>query len=130
MSRMAPGILVHDVWEVPLEAPAMQAATVETCFVATLPGDVDPAALGERLRAVLAAETLPRERRGKEYDLRPLIYNLALAEVAGPGWQLTLRLALEPGATGRPDEVLDALGLNPLELHVHRTAIVLAEEAQ
>jgi radical SAM-linked protein len=127
MSRMAPGILVHDVWEVPLEAPAMQAVTVETCFVASLPGDVDPVVLRERVQAVLAAETLPRERRGKEYDLRPLIYDLALHEIAGAGRQLTLRLSLEPGATGRPDEVLDALGLNPLDLHVHRTAIVLGD---
>ena len=126
MSRMAPGITVHEVWEVALEAPAMQAVTVETAFFASLPDGVDVVALQQRVAAALAAQTLPRERRGKEYDLRPLIHDLALAPVDG-GWQLALRLALEPGATGRPDEVLAALGLDPLDLHVHRTAIVVRD---
>jgi radical SAM-linked protein len=126
MSRMAPGITVHEVWEVPLEAPAMQAATVETMFVAFLPEGVDMTALQQKVAAALAAQTLPRERRGKEYDLRPLIHDLALSPVEG-GWQLALRLALEPAATGRPDEVLAALGLDPLDLHVHRTAIMLRD---
>src|SRR5690606_31263699 len=49
MSRMAPGILIHEVWEVPLEAPAMQAATVETTFQAHLPPGVDVAGLQERV---------------------------------------------------------------------------------
>jgi radical SAM-linked protein len=126
ISRMAPGLTVHEVWEVPLEAPAMQAATVETTFVAFLPEKADMRALQQRVAAALAAQTLPRERRGKEYDLRPLIHDLALAPMDG-GWQLALRLALEPGATGRPDEVLAALGLAPLDLRVHRTAIVLRD---
>lgn len=125
MSRMAPGIFIHDMWEVPLDVPAMQAITVETTYVAVLPDEVDVAAVGERVAALLAAESVPRERRGKTYDLRPLVYDLALSEQPVVGRQLMLRLALQPGATGRPDEVLEALGLDPLDLHVHRAAIVL-----
>ncbi len=126
MSRMAPGITVHEIWQVPLTAPAMQAVTAEATFVAFLPAEIDVAALQQRVVAALAAQTLPRTRRGKAYDLRQLIHDLALAQV-DDDWQLTLRLALEPGATGRPDETLAALGLEPLDLHVHRTAIVLRD---
>jgi radical SAM-linked protein len=129
MARMAPGILIHKLWEVPLEAPAMQAATIETTYVAILPEECDAAAVQERVAALLVADGIPRERRGKTYDLRPLIYDLAVHEAPQVGWQLTLRLALQPGATGRPDEVLDALGLDPLDLHVHRTAIVFEDGA-
>lgn len=125
MSRMAPGILIHEVWEVPLEVPAMQATTVETTFQAYLPGERDVAGLQEQVTALLAAESLPRERRDKRYDLRPLVHDLSLEQAADGGWQLTLRLALREGAVGRPDEVLDALGLDPLDLHLHRTSIVL-----
>lgn len=128
MSRMAPGILIHEVWEVPLEAPAMQAVTVETTFDAFLPPDVDSAGLQERVEALLAAESLPRERRDKRYDLRPLVHDLSLARADEGDWRLTLRLALREGATGRPDEVLDALGLDPLDLHLHRTSIVLDDD--
>ncbi|MDT8304564.1 MAG: TIGR03936 family radical SAM-associated protein [Anaerolineae bacterium] len=129
MSRMAPGIVIYEMWEVPLDAPAMQAATVETTYVAVLPEEIDSNAVGERVAALLATESVPRERRGKRYDLRPLVYDLTLDEEPQAGWQLTLRLALEPGATGRPDEVLDAIGLDPLDLHVHRIAIVLEDGA-
>lgn len=129
MSRMAPGILIHEVWEVPLESPAMQAVTVETTFQALLPPEVDVAALRERIDRFLSAESAPRERRGKPYDLRPLVYGLSLAQTADAEWQLTLRLALQEGAAGRPDELLDALALDPLDLHLHRTSIVLDGEA-
>ncbi len=128
MGRMAPGIVIHDVWETPLEAPAMQAMTVETTFVAVLPPDVDIAGLQERVTALLAAEALPRERRGKKYDLRPLVHDRSLAQAADGDWRLSLRLALREGATGRPDAALDALGLDPLDLHLHRTRIVLEGE--
>lgn len=128
MSRMAPGIAVHRVWEVPLAAPAMQAITVETTFQAYLPPEIEGTGLRERIAAFLAAESVLRERRGKRYNLRPLVYELSLAETADAGRQLTLRLALREGATGRPDEVLDALELNPLDLHLHRTRIVLDGE--
>jgi radical SAM-linked protein len=125
MSRMAPGILIQRVWETPLEAPAMQAVTVETTFQALLPPEVDAAALHERIRTFLSAATVRRERRGKLYNLRPLVYDLSLAQTAEVDWRLTLRLALREGATGRPDEVLDALQLDPLDLHLHRTSIIL-----
>jgi radical SAM-linked protein len=125
MISMAPGILVQQLWEVPLEAPAMQAITVETAFQVLLPPEVNIADLRERVGALLSAGTLPRQRRGKGYDLRPLVHDLALAESEEGACRLTLRLALRPGATGRPDEVLDALHLDPLDLHLHRTSIVL-----
>ena len=40
---------------------------------------------------------------------------------------LHMRLHLKPGRNGRPDEVLIALGLDPLAARIHRTAIVLNE---
>jgi hypothetical protein len=39
-----------------------------------------------------------------------------------------MHLYLLPGKTGRPDEVLDALGLDPLAARIHRKAIILADE--
>ena len=39
---------------------------------------------------------------------------------------LTMTLLLMSGKTGRADEVLAALGLDPLAAHIHRTLITLA----
>jgi hypothetical protein len=40
---------------------------------------------------------------------------------------ILMKLALEPSKTGRPDEVLDSLGLDPLAARLHRIRIVLDE---
>jgi hypothetical protein len=101
-------------------------------------GDEGPR-LNERIAAVIAAKSLPRERRGKKYDLRPLIEELTLISlpgdpkgvlhegVGGKGQGLFMRLTAREGATGRPEEVLDELGL-PLEAcRVERTALIFAE---
>lgn len=131
--KMPPGLVLHEVWEVPLSAAAMQASTMEATYVASIgdSGDCpDETALRKRVDDLLAAETLVRERRGKEYDLRPLILALHVDPAQNGDLSLTMRLSLLPGKTGRPDEVLDALGLDPLEVRVHRTEIVLDEEGR
>lgn len=130
MERMAPGIVVHEVWEVPLSAPAMQASTLETEYVVTLLDSVEPNVLQERVDELLAAETCIRERRGKKYDLRPLVLSLTVEDAEEEGLCLRTRLLLQPGKTGRPDELLAALAIDPLSVRAHRTAIVLEDEAR
>lgn len=130
MTRMAPGIEVHEAWEVPLSAPAMQASTLETAYVAILLDQIERDTLQERIDELLAAETIIRERRGKRYDLRPLLLSLTLLESEEDALSLQMRLMLRSGKTGRPDEVLAALRIDPLGVRMHRTAIVLEDEAR
>ncbi len=109
---LPPGLALHKVEEVPEKAPALQnlvqAAEYEVRFLDPIPD------LAERVARFLAQEHVLRERRGKTYDLRPLVQALEVREVQGQP-VLWMRLAARPGATGRPDEVLDALGI-PLEV--------------
>jgi hypothetical protein len=72
----------------------------------------------------MMSESLPRERRGKSYDLRPLIEMLSV--VTQPDGKVWLRttLAARNGATGRPDEVLVALDLEPESARVERTRLI------
>ncbi len=126
MARMAPGIDVWDVQEVGLKEPALQTRTLDSTYEVTLLEPVDREALQAGITALLAAEALPRERRDKAYDLRPLVLDLALLPPAGDLAQLSMRLMLMVGQTGRPDEVLDALALDPLAARIHRTAITLS----
>ena len=77
---------------------------------------------------MLAETTLIRQRsRGRKrnsFDLRPQIIDLQVKESAD-GARLAMQLYLMPGKTGRPDEVLLALGLDPLAARIHRTQILL-----
>ena len=135
MQRMAPGIEVLAVQEVPLQGDTLQTLTRETVYEAIIPAETMSAeVLRERVAALLAADTLLRERtvkrKVKSYDLRPLILDLQLVETdtAVEDLRLIMHLMLEPGRTGRPDEVLLALGADPLDVRMHRTAMTLADE--
>jgi radical SAM-linked protein len=83
--------------------------------------------LDERIAFVMAAESLLRERRGKGYDLRPLIEALTFTSNPSPsggGGNIYMRLTAREGATGRPEEVLDVLGI-PLEAtRIERTRLI------
>ena len=131
-AKMAPGVTVHQVEKVPLSEPALPALTAGAIYVVTILDPVNMAALRRRIDDLLAADSLVRERghgrKRKAYDLRPLIYELEVAQTADGAAQLHMRLALMPSETGRPDEVLLALGLDPLSARIHRSKIALAGE--
>lgn len=115
---------------VPEGEPALSEQLVEAHYRLWLK-EVPAAELEAAVARLLAAERLVlprrgRKFRGKVYDLRPLLLELR-AEAAPPPWLgLRMRLAARPGATGRPDEVLKALGLEDAPRRCTRTALVLA----
>lgn len=130
MQKMAPGIEIWRVEEVDLSGPALQTLTAVTTFTALLLDPVDPVGLQQEIDDLLAAETVIRERRDKQYDLRPLIETVSLVSTEDGSTLLTMRLTMLPSKTGRPDEVLLALGLDPMAARITRTEIVLAEPEQ
>ncbi len=131
MSRIAPGIDVFRMVDVPLQAPSLQASTLESTYVATPLDAIDHFEMAARIDALLAMPEVRRERehkgKMKAYDLRPLILDLCLLETAVAPLQIQMRLLLQPSLTGRPDEVLLALGIDPLATRIHRTCIVLQD---
>jgi hypothetical protein len=88
---------------------------------------VEPlAAIQGRVEALLGAPTLPRRRLHKgewqTYDLRPLIHSITvtMGGVQDGERILVMRLLASQQGAGRPDEVLDALGLSLLPHTVER----------
>ncbi len=119
------GLQIMQVEEVDERAPALQTQVIASEFEVTLLEAVDVLELTQRVAALLSSESILRERRGKPYDLRPLIESISLTP--GDPTRLTLILAAREGATGRPEEVLDALAL-PLEnTRVERTRLIFKE---
>lgn len=122
-----PGILVKNVAEVEAHSPALQDLVRSAEYVVTL---LDPLLdAGSRLDTLLTSTTLPRQRRGKSYDLRPLIHSLELLFPDENGHlQLQMHLAADESRTGRPDEVLAALGIPPQSAHIHRTRLFFDQD--
>lgn len=126
--KMSPGILILEVREVSLKGAALQTLTVEASYLVGLPESPEPSELRARIDDLLSAGSIPRERRGKAYDLRPLVSELALVEGDEAKAHIKMRLSLLPGKTGRPDEVVESLGFDPLDAAYHRCEIILAED--
>lgn len=83
--------------------------------------------LAPRIAGLLAQTQLPRTRRDKAYDLRPLIESLTPG--AEPERSLAMQLAARDAATGRPEEVVAALGCDSSAAHYHRTGLLFADPA-
>jgi radical SAM-linked protein len=125
MARLAPalpaGILVTSVAQVPLNAPALQAELRWAEYIVTVETGEVPEQIEQKVQAFLAAPTLPRERRGKSYDLRPLVLSLSTEVACDSSAQIVMRLLADANAgTGRPDEVLAALGWGDAPVQIHR----------
>ena len=118
-----PGLTILSGESAPLGEPALQ-VQVQSAEYRAIPLDhIGFEAISSAAAALLGAETLPRERRGKPYDLRPLVERLDGEQGDPP--TLTMRLTAQAGATGRPEEVLDALGFDPTAFRVERLRLIL-----
>jgi radical SAM-linked protein len=121
-----PGIGIRRVESIDERAPTLQTVLEASDYTIIL--DERLPDLDERLNALLQAESLPRQRRGKGYDLRPLVLELQHLPDDADGRQcIHARLKAQEGATGRPEEVLEVLGADPLAARVNRDCLVIAD---
>ena len=123
-----PGVKLTEVRKVDLRAPTLQTILTSTDYVITF---LDPQPdLDDRLAELLNAASLERERRGKRYDLRPLIFTASRMQDDDQGYaRLFVRLSAQEGATGRPEEVIEALGALATHCRVHRTGLNFTESS-
>ena len=124
---LPPGLEVHAITPVDLRAPSLPAQVHSAEYVAAFLMPVDRGELAERVAGLLAAPELQRERRGKNYDLRPVVEDLAvLPDPDAEGHVcLFMRLAARESATGRAEEVLIALGYDPFDARIERVKLIL-----
>jgi len=121
-----PGILILVVVPVDDRLPALQTVVEASEFSVTF---LDPADdLDARCLSMMAAESLPRHWRSKPYDLRQLILDLRLLPDDDQGHRrMQVTLSAREGATGRPEEVIAALGTIPESTRVHRERLIFKE---
>lgn len=119
-SAAPPGLTILRVEPVPERAPALQTQIAAAEYQVTLLEAGGGSDLERRVADLLAKETLPRERRGKSYDLRPLIQTLVCR-----GASLDMILSAGEGATGRPEEVLDELNIPVENTRIERVRLIL-----
>jgi hypothetical protein len=131
LQSVPPGLTILGVEAVDERGPALQTQVAAAEYEVTLLEAGPGANLEQRVADLLARDSLPRERRGKPYDLRPLILSLEYASsLAQPQGRIQMRLSAREGATGRPEEVLDTLGIPFETTRIERTRLILNHEIE
>lgn len=124
---LTPGLVLHGIERVDLHTPALQTQVTSSTYIVTFLDQIPD--LFERVHKIIESEHLYRVRRERSYDLRPLIEEISLLPEDERGAQkLHIRLSVRESATGRPEEVLDELGIKFENTHVHREALFLISQ--
>ncbi len=113
-----------DVLRVELASPQASAVPRDVVYLATLPESMEKEWIKERAEAFLRSRRVEIDRIRVEkvtrVDLRPYVSAL---EVAPQGLMLHIRVT--PRGSARPEEVLRALGLDPLAARIRRAELNL-----
>ena len=134
--KLPPGVRLLDATEVPFKTVSPQSLTIGadyTILIYADAGAVSEQELQAKIVAFLEQEEVwrERERHGQRYryNLRPLVLELRYAgfDAAAAEHRIGMRVQMRPGATGRPDELVDALGFDDYARTLRRERIYFAD---
>ena len=117
-----PGIKVNQIQGIPVSSEALPTMVLAVEYQIYFDDSPAVTELESKVKNFLARETIERERRCKKYDLQPLVEELIVEEK--PQVSLHMRLTSLPSATGRPEEVLEELAIDPFTVDIERTDLI------
>lgn len=124
--HVPPGLTILDAKPVDDREPSLQSQVIAAEYeieILETPQSAEAGSasgLTEKIASVMDSESIPRERRKKQYDLRPLIEELTPTDDS----HIFMRLTSREGATGRPEEVLAALEIPLEDTRIERTRLI------
>ncbi len=121
LDEQPPGIEIQVLEIIDPSAPPLQKKVTAAEYQVRLLDQV--LNLDQKIETMLDSESILREKRGKTYDLRPLIEELKFE--GGESRSIEMLLKAQEGGTGRPEEVLRALDIPPENSRVERTRLVI-----
>ena len=124
-STLPSGIVINNINQIDLQQPALQTQTEASEYHIFFLDPIDEKLLIKQISTILSETSIKRIRRGKSYDLRPLILEIDLV----PESPLFLKMLLKSkeGATGRPEEVLSELNIPVESARIIRNQIILID---
>ena len=123
-----PGIEIYKLELIDPSLPKIQNMITGAEYSVTLLDPFDAEDLQHLIDQLTIKETAMREKRGRTYNLRPLLQELYLIQNEGHNpcsLNIFMSLLALPGATGRPDEVLSELEIDPNNTRITRTKLLL-----
>ena len=117
--KMPDGLVVLEIKLILENEPALSVQTMATRYRIEFLDDIDESSLSIGINRILNQAAIIRNRRGKKYDLRPLIKEIEIDKKDNKPILYLILSALQ-GATGRPDEVLLELNFNSAAARITR----------
>jgi radical SAM-linked protein len=127
--QLPPGIKVEKVHPIGAELPALQAQISRAEYRVEVDTASGPEDIQKAVTNILALEHLPwqhqRDTGPHQYDLRLLISDIKVTNWTPPLGLLEMRLRCDSNGSGRPEQVVAALGFTQRPLSIHRTQLIL-----
>ncbi len=129
------GLTVREVAEVPLPAPYPQATLRAAEYRVQLESPASVAEIDAAIERLLAQTSIERRRVRKKgqlqsYDLRPLIHSVRHEGVDGNRHRLWVDVQCGPRGSGRPEEIVEAMGVDASHVAIHRIRLVWGEREE
>jgi radical SAM-linked protein len=125
LSKSVPnGIYLNSIEEIPDNQKALNGLAESAEYIVYLKFvDISFSSLKSSIHDLLIKKSIERERNNKHYDLRPLIITLGAQELSAGSLQIVMKLLAQSGSSGRPDEVLRELGIDPALCEIVRIKV-------
>jgi len=126
--QLPSGIEITQVYHIATTLPSLQAQVRYAEYIVTIEMEKGEEYITQALKTLLAKTELPwqhqRDTGPRSYDLRELIDDLWLAGWSGNCGNIGMRLRCDSRGSGRPEQVIKALGFERPR-SIHRTRLIL-----
>lgn len=130
--QLSHGFDIFEAYEIGLNAPSLQSSLAAAEYRVEVKSEKGEQEVRHSLSCLLQAEKLPWQHfRGDKvhcYDLRALVNDLWIISHCDSLYVLGMRLRCDAGGSGRPEQVLAALGFSQYPESSHRTKLILKGE--
>lgn len=119
------GLRILEIGKLPYSDPALTIIIQSAVYQIFFPEIKDMEELNSKMSLLMSQEQIERERRGKIYDMKPLIEDWSCGKTTDGKVFMAIQMAARDSAMGRPDELAAALGFDPFAVNIIRKKYIL-----
>ena len=119
------GLRILEIGKLPYSDPALTIIIQSAVYQIFFSEIKDMEELNSKMSLLMDQDTIERERRGKIYDMKPLIEVWSCGETSDGEIFMEIQMAARDSAMGRPDELAAALGFDPFAVNIIREKYIL-----